>query len=288
MRVLIFGGKGFIAQFLASNLSDRGWEVCGIGTRHLGPLAIERNRDERSMYLELMSCLRNLSPDVVIHMSSFCLRSPTDESLSLAKSRDINLINAIQSNVDCCRLIFLGSMACFPTNGRALTPNNRAPVSHYGVEKAFMSDLIGQSPSLHSTIIYPSSIFGPGQGGNMLIPSLFASIANKSVLKASGSEKVRDYIFVEDFCDFLAELIVDDTLEKKEELFVQSGCKLSLSEVAEVVAKACNLEVDSFVSFKDSPTDADDYQTTAGKYTRFIKDPTEFTKGISRCAHQIE
>ena len=287
MRVLIFGGTGFIAQFLANNLSDRGWEVCSIGTRHLGPLAKDRNRDDRSMYLELASCLKNLSPDVVLHMSSFCLRSPTDESLSLAKSRDMSLINAIHSNVDGCRLIFLGSMACFPSNGRALTPNMRSPVSHYGLEKAFMSELIEQNPSLHSTILYPSSIFGPGQGGNMLIPSLFSSIANKSVLKASGSEKVRDYIYVEDFCDFLAELIVDDTLEKKDEFFVQSGCKLSLSEVAEVVAKVCNLEVGSFVTFSDSPADADDYQTTAGNYTRFVKDPTEFIRGISRCADQI-
>ena len=37
-------------------------------------------------------------------------------------------------------------------------------------------------------------------------------------------------------------------LEKKDEFFVQSGCKLSLSEVAEVVAKVCNLEVGSFVT----------------------------------------
>ena len=67
------------------------------------------------------------------------------------------------SNVDGCRLIFLGSMACFPSNGRALTPNMRSPVSHYGLEKAFMSELIEQNP--HCTVLFISQFYiWAGQG----------------------------------------------------------------------------------------------------------------------------
>lgn len=285
MRVLIYGRAGFIAKHLAPILTSRRCDVCCLGTRDYNVSTVGAEDVFRSSYLELETCLRSFRPDVVIHLSSFCLRDPSHASLSLAKSRDRSLISAIQS-IDCsCKLIFVGSMACFPANGRMLKPNQRAPVTHYGAEKAFMAELIEQHASLPSIVLYPSSIYGPGQVGRMLIPSLLASIKNKSILDASGSAKVRDYIYVKDFCNFVVDLVYDEG-DKKEEIFVQSGSRLSLGEVSQAVAKACNVEAASFVAFRDSPLDRDDYQTTAASYTRFITYPTKFAEGIARCATQ--
>jgi nucleoside-diphosphate-sugar epimerase len=139
-------------------------------------------------------------------------------------------------------VIFMGSAEEFgPRSGKIAGGDPPVlPLSPYGWAKRAARDMLA-SWSLRTgipvTIIRPFIMYGPGQGGDMLIPSAVAAARQKTRTAFTDGKQVRDFVFIDDVAEAIA-LAAEKRPEEFCELNLGGGQGMLVADVLMDIARA--------------------------------------------------
>ncbi len=116
------------------------------------------------------------------------------------------------------------------------------PISHYGIIKLASEKYVQMycaQENINYYIVRPSNVYGPGQvpfRGQGIIPTALASVyKNRPVIIYGKGESIRDYIYVDDFCQWLVLLMKSG---KSNEIYnAGSGIGHSIIEIMDELKK---------------------------------------------------
>ncbi len=270
MNILILGGLGFLGTSVIEDLSTA-------SSRHSIFVASSRKEEPRGSTIFVnygnLQSVKNLfaktNPDVILHLDSRCLRDNSFDSLQKGNVRDDNLIKVILSNHSHAKMIFISSMSAFGNSDKKIGPFSFSAESYYGKEKIYMLKKLIKVTSdreFNFKVIYPSSIYGKNQKGNMFLPTLFRHIKERKKMFAYGSQKKRDFINVKDVAHFLNEIITNYSVFKSDHIFINSGRLISLKDISKKICNLKGLDLSEVISFEDSVDDLDDFQLIDKEY----------------------
>jgi len=113
------------------------------------------------------------------------------------------------------------------------------PFTHYGISKLMFSKYLLESQiNKNFIILRPFGMFGKYEDGTKIFPYLISAQKNKTEINLSEGNQRRDYLFVEDFADFIVTLIQKQKLEQLPNIINLGNGKLrSLRDMANDIAK---------------------------------------------------
>ncbi|MCX6776238.1 MAG: NAD-dependent epimerase/dehydratase family protein [Candidatus Micrarchaeota archaeon] len=227
-NILVTGGDGFIGSRLASRLRELGADVT----------IASKNRRNWSNFVSIdvtkPESLNFDSYEVVFHLAAIADPKVCEENPEMAL-----LVNSYGSlNVmDACRRSGVGRMLLsssahvygIPEYTPVDENHPLKPLSTYGRSKVAAEHIC---MAYGATIVRFFNIYGPGQRGNYLIPTILSNLGEKSI-KLRNLNSERDFIYVDDAVE--AMLLAADF---PEECFnIGSGETHTPKEIAELLSK---------------------------------------------------
>jgi len=214
-RVLVTGVSGFIGSHLAKRLVKEGAEVSGLARANSNLWRLENIDNEIKIhygdlrdFASVKTAISAIKPQKIFHLAAY-----VDTSRSLALVDDmvevnlrgtLNLIQALNGiHYDC--FINTGASEEYGDNPTPFRedqiPN---PVSPYSASKASATvfcQMFHKTCNAPIVILRPFLTYGPGQQGNMLIPSLIRKTIMGEEFEMTKGEQTRDFNYVDDVVD---------------------------------------------------------------------------------------
>ena len=222
-KVLITGGRGFIAKRLASFLSERGYSV----------ISYERDVAEK---FEVEGPI-----DVVCHFAAktfigYCAEHPA-ETMKINFGGTLNALECAREKK--AKFIFASAAAVYGVSNEGIREvDTPKPNSAYGLSKYLaeqLSELYAKTLGVPSIVLRLFNVYGPGQKPEFLIPTLIQNVAKGETVNLRSPKSVRDYIFIDDVLS-LVELCVSRDLADSFNVFnIASGKGYSVKEVADLI-----------------------------------------------------
>jgi nucleoside-diphosphate-sugar epimerase len=216
MRILVLGGGGFIGRHLCYYLKNYGYEVHQTG--HTSP---DLPKLDILQFSNLVEEISRIKPDVVINLSGRLVRSnPSENDFVVNADGPKNLVNAIKQLEFNPFLIHLASSS--EPLGTELIPE-----SEYGKTKAIGSRYVKtniQDKNLRGVIVCAHNVYGKNLPKDKLISQIFlAALRNENIL-LNYPNRVRDFVFIEDFVEVLRRIINNlEYLEKENIQYLEIG-----------------------------------------------------------------
>jgi UDP-glucose 4-epimerase len=221
-RILVTGGFGFVGSAVVKRLVEQGeaqvqvLDDCSLGVpENLGDAlpfvtsAIVDIRDRHAM----REAMRELSPDVVIHLAALHFIPACDEDPK--RCLDIN-VGGTQAVLDGCadvgaKAVVLASTAAVYAPDTAAHGEDAAigPTDVYGLSKLFseqLGELFHRNTSTPVGVARLFNVFGPGETNPHLIPAVIRQAERGGELRLGNLTTKRDYVFVDDVADGLIAL----------------------------------------------------------------------------------
>lgn len=263
--VVLVGGAGFIGHHLAMRLAAEGAEVHVIDN-----LASEdRSRDVVSRYRisvlqerrqlfhqhgislhgldaseggPLHILLRELAPEVVIHLAAVVSSEQTDVDPAIALRSGLQtLSSSLEYSKDRVQqFVFFSSSMVYGNFVSADADENHAtaPVNLYGAIKLAGERLVvafGETAHLPWTILRPSAVYGPRCLKGSVIEKLLTQAVSGGALTIAGDGSSRlDFTYVDDVVNGTC-LALQNPKALGEVFNLTFGCARAISEVAEVI-----------------------------------------------------
>ena len=243
MKVVIFGGFGFIGKILYEFLKDK-----------LNVVLIDKYIDEEFLKINtnikyykydfsdlnlLKEILNNENPDYIINLISY-----------VTAERELGLFpKMIESNLNIFLKIYEASKGLknlkitlqFGSGeeyGNIQAPfketDKEFPMSPYAVAKQITTStalMLNKNYDYPVCIIRPSNLFGKYQSKNKFIPYILEKLRNNEEILTTFGEQKRDFIYAEDFAFIIFELLKNSEKIKGEIINVGSGRSISLKEI---------------------------------------------------------
>ncbi len=117
------------------------------------------------------------------------------------------------------------------------------PFTHYGISKLMCSEyLLKSQNNKNFVILRPFGMFGKYEDKTKIFPYLISAQKNKTKIELSEGNQRRDYLFVEDFANFIVSLVQNNNLEDLPEIInIGNGKLRSLRDMANDIAE--NMEI---------------------------------------------
>jgi nucleoside-diphosphate-sugar epimerase len=232
-RALITGLNGFTGRYMASELSQAGYEIWGLGEPSSFGHAIQADLTDLS---ELIEAISKIKPDLVVHLAGIAFVGHSHPSafydVNLIGTR--NLLQALEPYADRLECILLASSANVYGNAQegliseTQSPN---PANDYAVSK-FAMELMAKTwlPKLPVVIARPFNYTGVGQADNFLIPKIVSHfLRNEKTISLGNLEVWREFNDVRDVVHAYRKLIEYRPIGQA--INVCSGNLISLREV---------------------------------------------------------
>jgi UDP-glucose 4-epimerase len=119
-----------------------------------------------------------------------------------------------------------------------------AAFNPYGHTKLLAEEVCryyAQQFGIQVTIVRPFNVYGPGQNGNFLIPTLLRQVLDPEAREVSMADErpKRDYLFIDDLLDLLLRTMNPQGCDA---FNAGSGCSVNPRELAELMLRAAGLE----------------------------------------------
>jgi nucleoside-diphosphate-sugar epimerase len=114
------------------------------------------------------------------------------------------------------------------------------PYTHYGISKLMCSQyLLNSQTDENFIILRPFGMFGKYEDGTKIFPYLISAQKNNTSIDLSDGNQRRDYLFVEDFADFIVNLIKKYNLKNLPKVInVGNGKLRTLRDMANDIAES--------------------------------------------------
>lgn len=252
-KILLIGGAGFIGSNLVRHfLKNDDFETYVIEPEKAN---VERLNDiddqvtiiradlKDILYLNEIICENNI--DVVIHLVSNLLPRSTLEDYQ-NEMNDLILpsmnIMRICSKLDIL-FVYISSGGAVYGNGSSMTckeTDKLEPISYYGQSKCFMEQTItfeNRCSGLRYLILRPSNPYGHGQNlyGNqgLIAVSIGKILKHEPITVWGDGSLIRDYIYIDDLCECIYELIVRNIYN--EIINIGSGIGYSVKKIIDIL-----------------------------------------------------
>jgi nucleoside-diphosphate-sugar epimerase len=216
-RTLIAGGTGFIGQNLAIHLHENGHKIVAIGARKRICAALDSRNIETHFFdlatTPLTAIIGDTGFDYVINLSGYIdHRQVSNNGWSIFETHTKSAINLIH-NIDHQRLRTFVQIGSSDEYGDTLAPQNEnqreqclAPYSLAKLTNTHLVQTLARNEGFPGVVVRPFLVFGPGQSTNRLIPFVIQQCLNCQTFNTSPGEQLRDFLFIDDFCDGLTSL----------------------------------------------------------------------------------
>jgi nucleoside-diphosphate-sugar epimerase len=223
-RVLMTGGSGFVGRRLASAMRARGWDVATPSRQDW-----DLTRGE----------LPDVAADHVVHLAARTFvpdswKQPRDfyEANVLGTVTVLEYCRRNEASLTLVSSYVYGRPEKLPiSEDHPLSPFN--PYSHSKILAEEAARFYGSSFRIPVSIVRPFNLYGPGQAGHFLIPTLLRqALSREETITVADTRPKRDYLFVDDFVDLLVEVAVgggDGVFN------AGSGYSVGIAELVEII-----------------------------------------------------
>lgn len=271
MKILVTGGCGFIgSNFLNLAFKKKFDSIMNIDSLTYASNPDNVNSKEQHNYefrkiditnLELVEkAIKEFKPNVIVH---FAAESHVDNSISnpqnFINTNVIGTYNLIEvsrryyerNELKDFHFIHISTDEVFgdlPETGyfKENTPYN--PSSPYSASKASSDHLVSawiRTYNFPATILNCSNNFGPNQHVEKLIPTIITnSFTQKQIPVYGNGLNIREWIFVEDYCNAIFHVIDQREKSLNETFCVGSGNELTNIDIVEKICRIINANYD--------------------------------------------
>ncbi len=243
MKVVIFGGFGFIGKNLYEYLKDK-----------LNVVLIDKYIDEEFLKINtdikyykydfsdlslLKEILNNENPDYIVNLIS-CVTAERELGL-FPKMIESNLnvfLKIYEASKELENLKVTLQFGSGEEYGNIEAPfketDKELPLSPYAVTKQITTStalMLYKNYNYPVCIIRPSNLFGKYQNKNKFIPYVLEKLKNNEEILTTFGEQKRDFIYAEDFAYIIFKLLKNSEKIKGEIINVGSGISISLKEI---------------------------------------------------------
>lgn len=261
-KVLLIGGAGFIGSNLVHHfLNDDNFDIYVIEPERAnierlkdvaGQVTIIRADLKDILYLNKIICDNKI--DVVIHLVSTLLPGSTLEDYQ-NEMNDLILpsmnVMRICSKLDVL-FVYISSGGAVYGNSSSKThkeTDRLEPISYYGLSKYYMEQAVKfehRCSGLRYLILRPSNPYGHGQnlyGRQGLIAVSIGKILKHEPITIWGDGSlIRDYIYIDDLCECIYELIIKDIIN--ETINIGSGKGHSNKNIIDILEDIVGVSID--------------------------------------------
>lgn len=271
MKLLITGGCGFIgSNFLNLAFSKKFKSILNIDSLTYAANQKNINSDNQDNYQFrniditnkdlLESTINEFKPNVIVH---FAAESHVDNSIlnpqNFINTNVIGTYNLIEisrqyiekNTVEDCHFIHISTDEVFgdlPDTGYFKEDTPYDPSSPYSASKAASDHLVSawmRTYQFPATILNCSNNFGPNQHNEKLIPTIITnSLQRKEIPVYGNGLNVREWIFVEDYCNAVFEVISQREKSLFETFCVGSGNELTNIDIVKKICYLINKNFD--------------------------------------------
>ncbi|TBH76157.1 NAD-dependent epimerase/dehydratase family protein [Aquirufa nivalisilvae] len=227
-RILVSGSSGFIGNNLCQALTKENYQVIEIpSSKEFDLCASEK--------------VENLPEvDVIIHLAA---KSYIPDSFNnpgfFYQNNVLSTLNLLEkSRRDKAKFILLSTYVYGNPQYLPIDENHQKnPLNPYTQSKVICEDLCqayARDFGLHSIILRPFNVYGPGQLSSFLIPSIISQLQNEEIFLQDSRPK-RDYVFIDDLVEAIL-LSIDLEKEGCNIYNVGTGLSYSVGELVEMLA----------------------------------------------------
>lgn len=246
--VVVTGAGGFVGRHLVRALEARNERV----------IPVARPAFDVTDMNAVRAALGGVERCRVVHLAASRPRGGALADFRAAYDTNLygllNVLDALDGRCD--RLVSLGTTEEF---GAIRPPfeawQREAASTAYGVSKLAATHLVealARDGGLSSVILRPTVVYGPGQRGAMLIPSLLRALTAGVQFPMSAGEQTRDYVYVDDVVSaILCALAAADGVNSA--LPVSSGVPVRIRDVALSVARLVGAGAEALIEFGAEP-----------------------------------
>ena len=244
VRTLVSGASGFIGAHLTWRLIQEGAQVFALVGKNQPdnlPIFLKGQIDKVNLwkadlrnYADLRSIVEKIRPQKVYHLAAFVNLERTFSNVQRCIETNIkgtvNLLQALE-RVGCETFIHSGTCEVY---GNGPTPFNEEqpiyPSSPYAISKAcgeFFCQMYYRLHRYSIVMLRPSTVYGPGQNPERLIPSVILSCLRKGKIGVSSGKQKRDFTYVEDIVDgFIRASTTERAIGQVINLGHEKGCSI--------------------------------------------------------------
>lgn len=283
--ILVTGASGFLGKAISSRLKE---EVVTLSRRRVesGTEHISLDLSDSKNTEELADKMREFGVRQIVHAAAVTPWSKNPEySQDMAMAR--NLVKATHdAQVD--KLYFLSGWNVYAADA-AVPYSEKTPLGPedaYATSKANVETYLSESPlAKKTTILRLSSVYGPGQTSDGLIPNLVteALVAKHLTLRAKTTR--RDYIYIDDVVRAVEKLVYRPESDASI-INIGSGQSIAVHDVALAIAKLCGrqyghtIDVTYKNTLTESPLQDNTLSIEKAKNLGLLRDTTPFVVGL--------
>lgn len=246
--VIVTGASGFIGRRLCHVLERAGTRVIALGRTDVDVT------DRRAVGV----ALSEPAECRVVHLAATKPRANTLPDFRSAFNTNVlgllNIIDAVQGR--CSRFVSLGTTEEF---GAISVPFDsalrEAPTTPYGVSKLAATHLVEalvRCGALPAVVLRPTVVYGPGQNGTMLVPTLLRALLSGTRFRMSAGEQTRDYVYVDDVVSAIV-CALTTPVRPVAPLSVSAGAPVRIRDVALTVARIVGDGAEKLIEFGAEP-----------------------------------
>jgi len=229
-RIVVLGASGFLGKNMSSALENEHDVV----EANRSPTSADENIRIRFDLQDdsTWSGILASNPEFIINCVGYGV---VREEVDIQLMYQINYFNTVRfydflvENNYSGSLIHMGSAFEYDLNLKEIHESSATlPKTHYGISKLMTSNYLLDGKIKRVVILRPFNLFGAFEHETKIVPLLILSQKRELAANLSAGTQRRDYLFVNDLCNFV-DLLISRAIVTSEPLVINIGSNVSLS-----------------------------------------------------------